>query len=153
MLLLSDGLMSYCTAGTYRCLDWRRRAFAQDGRVSVEWSRCLGSMPRRARKSLAPLRRSSAGWVPERIERLSAGVGAQASSHNSQGVVDGGVNKADMSTAAQDKRSTLRLNGPWLVWLFTELLLQHLNRSQLAVSEARRVMSASCEVTEGVGDK
>ena len=37
----------------------------------------------------------------------------QASSHNSQGVVDGGVDEVDMSTVAPVRRcSTLRLNGP-----------------------------------------
>jgi len=43
--------------------------------VSAEWSRCLGSTARRARDSVAPLRRSSAGWMPARIGRLFAGVG------------------------------------------------------------------------------
>jgi len=38
---------------------------------------------------------------------------------------------------------------PGLGWLFAELLLQHPNRSQQAASGARRVMSASCEVTQG----
>ena len=46
-----------------------------DGRVSAEWSRCPGSMARRARDSVAPVRRSSAGWMPVRVERLSAGAG------------------------------------------------------------------------------
>ena len=44
-------------------------------RVSAEWSRCPGSMARRPRDSVAPLRRSSASWIHERIGRLSAGVG------------------------------------------------------------------------------
>ena len=43
--------------------------------VSAEWSRCPGSMARRPRDSVVPLRRSSAGWMPARIERLSAGLG------------------------------------------------------------------------------
>jgi len=75
MLLLSDKLMSCYAAGTNGCLDLRRRAFALDGQVSVEWSSCPGPMARRARDSVAPLRRSSAGWMPVRIGRLSAGVG------------------------------------------------------------------------------
>ena len=75
MLLLSDELMRCCAAGTNGCLDLRRRAFALDGRVSAEWDRCPGSMTRRARDNVAPLRRSSAGWMPARIGRLSAGVG------------------------------------------------------------------------------
>jgi len=32
-------------------------------------------MARRARGSVAPLRRSSAGWMPARIRKLSAGAG------------------------------------------------------------------------------
>ena len=60
MLLLSDELISCCAAGTNECLDLRCR----DGRVSAEWSRCPGSMARRAEESVAPLRRSSAGWMP-----------------------------------------------------------------------------------------
>jgi len=61
--------------GPNGCLDLRRRAFALDGLVSAEWSRCPGSMTLRARDSVPPLRRSSAGWMPARIGRLSAGVG------------------------------------------------------------------------------
>jgi len=75
MLLLLEKLMSYCAAGTNGCLDLRRCAAAPDGRVSAEWSRCPGSMARRTRDSVAPLRRSSAGWMPARIGSLSAGVG------------------------------------------------------------------------------
>ena len=37
--------------------------------------KCPGSMAGRARDSVTPLRRSSAGWMPARIGRLSAGVG------------------------------------------------------------------------------
>jgi len=73
-MLLSDELMRCCAAGTNGCLDLRRRAFALDGQVSAEWSRRPG-MARRARDSVPPLRRSSAGWIPARIGRLSAGVG------------------------------------------------------------------------------
>ena len=51
---------------------------ALDGRVSIEWSRCPGSMARRTRDSVAPLQRSSAGWTPASMGRLSAGVGPVA---------------------------------------------------------------------------
>ena len=75
MLLLSGELMSCCAAGTNGCLDLRRRAFALGGELSAMWSRCPGSIARRARNNLAPLRRGSAGWMPTRIGSLSAGVG------------------------------------------------------------------------------
>ena len=64
--------------GTNGCLDLRRRTTALDGRVSAEWSRCPGSMARRAGDSVAALRRSSTGWMLARIGRLSAGVGRAA---------------------------------------------------------------------------
>jgi len=74
VLLLSDKLMR-CAAGTNRCRDLKRRASALDRRMSAEWSRCPSSVARRTRNSVDPLRRRSAGWMPARIERLSAGVG------------------------------------------------------------------------------
>jgi len=74
-VLLSEKLMSYCAAGTNGCLDLRRRASALGGRVSDESSRCPGFMARRAGDSVSPLRRSSAGWTPVMIGRLSAVVG------------------------------------------------------------------------------
>jgi len=75
ILMLSDELMSCCAAGTNGCLNLRRRASALNGQVSAEWSRWPGSMARRTRDSVAPLRRSSVGWMSARIGRLSAGVG------------------------------------------------------------------------------
>ena len=69
--------MSCCAAGSNGCLDFRRRAFVLDGPVSVEWRRCPGSMARHPRDSVAPMRRSSAGWMLERMDRLSAGVGCR----------------------------------------------------------------------------
>ena len=101
MLLLQDKLVS-CAAGTNGCLELRRRAFAFDEapcifevscictrilsittkiskrwqwRASAEWSRCPGSKARRPKDSVAPLRRSSAGWMLARMRRLSACVG------------------------------------------------------------------------------
>ena len=37
------------------------------GQVSAEWSGCPGSTARRAGDSVAPMRRSSAGWIPARM--------------------------------------------------------------------------------------
>jgi len=74
-MLFSYKLMRCCAAGTNACLDSRRRAFALDGRVSADWSRCPDSIARRARDSVAPSRRSSAGWMPARVVRLSTDVG------------------------------------------------------------------------------
>jgi len=76
LLLSSDELMSWA-ASTIGCLDLRRPPFPLDGQMSAEWitTTCPGSMARRARDSVAPLRGSSASWVPARIGKLSARVG------------------------------------------------------------------------------
>jgi len=73
--VIVDELMICSAAGINGCVDLRRRAFPHGGQVSAEWSRCSGSMARRARDSVTPLRRSSEGWMPARIGRLSAGAG------------------------------------------------------------------------------
>ena len=77
--------------------------FALGGRVSVECSRCPGSMAWHARDSVAPLRRSSAGWMPARIGRLSVGVGCRHPVTNSQG----GVDEVGMSTATPYRQAVL----------------------------------------------
>ena len=61
----------------YKCVFWFEMPwFLLGGQVIAEWSRCPGSMPRRVRDSVvAPLRRSSADWMPARIWRLFTGVG------------------------------------------------------------------------------
>ena len=93
--------MRCCAAVTNGCLDLTRRAFALDGRVSAEWSRCPGFMERRARDSTATKLTRLDACEDWKVVRWC---GTQASSHNSQGVVDGGVDKVSMSTAAPDKR-------------------------------------------------
>jgi len=71
---------------------------------------------------------------------------------NSQDFVDGGVNEAGMSTVGtKEERSTLQLNGPGLRWLFATLLIQRPSLRQQTASGVRRVMLASCGVTQGVG--
>ena len=64
-----------CAAGTNGCLNLRCHTSALDVRVSAEWSSCPGSMAWCARDSVAPLQRSSAGWMRARAGRLSAGEG------------------------------------------------------------------------------
>jgi len=64
-------------AGTNGCLDLKPHASVLDGWVSTECSRCPRSMERHPRDSVAPLQQSSAGWMPARIARLSAGVGCR----------------------------------------------------------------------------
>jgi len=69
----------------------------------------------------------------------------QTSSHNSQGVVDGGVDEAGMSTAAPD-RSTLQLNVTGLVWLFAGLLLQHPSLAPTGASKPPQECDAWCQL-------
>jgi len=64
----------------------------------------------------------------------------------------GGVIEVGVISGTRQERSTLRLNAPGLGWLFVTLLLKHSNWSQQAASRVRRVMQASCEVTQGVGN-
>ena len=104
-MLLSDELMSCCAAGTNGCLDFRRRAFALDGRVSAKWSRCPSSMAPRARDSVAPTRRSSAGWMPVRVGRLSAGVGRMHPITIRKASLTAGSMRAGMSNAAPNRRA------------------------------------------------
>jgi len=144
--------MRCCAAGANGCLDLSRRASALDGRMSAEWSRCPGPVTRRGRDSMAPMRRSSAGWMPARILRLSAGVGCRHPVTIRNASLMAVSMRRYEHWGTRQARSTRQLNGPGLGWLFAELLLQRLNRSQQAASGARRVMSASCEVTQGVGD-
>ena len=104
LLLLTEKLMS-CAAGTNGCLDLRRRAAAPNGRVSAEWSRCPGSMARRPRDSVAPQQRSRLDVCED--WKVVRWCWTQASSHSSQGVVDDGVNKVGMSTAAPNRSTVL----------------------------------------------
>ena len=154
-MLLAYKLMRCCAAGTNGCLDFRRRAFALDGRVSAEWSRCPRSMARGARDSVAPLRRSSAGWMPARMGSLSAGVGRR---HPVT------IRKASLMAGSMRRVSALRhqtgaqysavecTRTRAAIRNVVALAPQPASQSQQAASGARRVMSASCEVTQGVGD-
>ena len=119
-------------------------------RQPMEWSRCPGSMARRARDSVAPLRRSSAGWMPARIGRLSAGVGRR---HPVT------IRKASLMAGSMRRVWALRHQTATqysaVEWTRARLAVRNVVAPaphQAASIRVRRVMSASCEVTRGVGD-
>ena len=101
-MLLSDELMSCCGEGTSGSLDLRHFVSALDGWVSAQRSMCPGSMLWRARDRVAPLWWSSAGWTPEMMGRLSAGVGCRQPVAIRKVLLKDG-----MSTAAPDRRALL----------------------------------------------
>jgi len=78
----------------------------------------------------------------------------QASGHSSQSVVDGRVNKAGVSTAAPDRSAVLCSRMDQGSGSCSQRCCSNnpLSLSQQAASGVRRVTSASCEVTRGVGD-
>jgi len=53
--LLSDELLSCCAVSTNECFDLRRHAITLDGRVTIEWSRCIGSIAGLAGERVGPL--------------------------------------------------------------------------------------------------
>jgi len=67
--------MSFCTAGKIVCLDLKCNSNPHGVEMGAEWSRRSGSMARPPRDIVTPLRRSSAGWMPVSIRRLSSGAG------------------------------------------------------------------------------
>jgi len=107
-------------------------------------------MERRARESLAHLCRRSAGWMPARIGRLSAGVGrSHAVTIRRRPWWQGQCVGYEHCDSIPERS---QLNGPGLGWLFAKLLLQHPSQSQQTASGVRLVMPTFCEVTQGVGD-
>jgi len=80
--------------------------------VSTEWSRCLSSMAWLARDSVAPLRRSSAGWMPARIRRLFAGIGRRHPVTIHKASLMAGQRGRCEHCGTRQERSTLLLNGP-----------------------------------------
>ena len=145
--------MRCCLAGTNGCLDLRRRVFALDGQVSAEWSRCPGYIARRAKDRVAPLQWSSAGWMPARIGRLSAGVGRR---HPVT------IRKASLMAGSIRRVWALRhqTGAQYSAVEWTRAMVAVRNVVAPApqpepasrLKNATRVMSASCEVTEAVGD-
>ena len=67
---------SFRVAGANGCLDFSLSLLAACGSVTCPSRMWPGSKELRlAKESVAPWRRSSAGWMPERTGRLSVGVG------------------------------------------------------------------------------
>jgi len=64
-------------------------------------------MARHPRDSVAPLRPSSAGWMPARIDRLSVGVGRRHPVTIRKATLMVGVNEMGMSTAAPNRSTVL----------------------------------------------
>ena len=151
-LLFSDELMRCCAESPNVCLDLRRRALANGRRMSAEWSRCPDAMAQRNRDMLAPLQRSSAGWMPARMGRLSAGVGRRYPVTIGKALLMVGSIRQVWALRDQIGAQYSGLNKLVLRWLFATLLFQHPNRSQQSAWRARLAISASCEVTRGVGD-
>jgi len=145
--------MRCCATGTNGCLDLRRQAFALDGRVSADWSRCPSSRARRVRDGLAPMPRSSAGWMPERIGKLSAGVGHWHSVT---------ILKASLMAGSMRRVCALRHQTDTQYSVVECIRARVAIRrvvaplpqpeSPICIRSARHVMSASCEVTQGGGD-
>ena len=67
-------------------------------------SMCSGPCARRARDSMARLRQSSVGRIPATTNKLSIGVGEQASSHHAKSAIDRFVNNPSVGTVAPDTR-------------------------------------------------
>jgi len=72
--------------------------------VSAEWSRCPDSMAWLARDSVSSKLSRFDACENRKVVRWCS---TQASSHNSQDVVDGAVNEAGVSTAAPDGSAVL----------------------------------------------
>ena len=152
ILLLSDKLMRCCAAGTNGFLDLRRRAFALDGRVSAEWSRCPGSMARRTRDSVAPLWRSSAGWMPVRIGSLSAGVRRRQPVTICKVSFEAGLMRRVWALPHQTGAQYSAAE-----WIRARVAVRNVfapapQPKPANPSRVRQVMSTFCEVTQGVGD-
>jgi len=98
--------MSCCVAGTNGSLDLKCCAFALCGQVSADRSRCAGSMARRSGEygSFATkIKRMDACKYRKVVRRCRT----QASGDNQQGVVDGRVNEAAVSSVAPDRSPVL----------------------------------------------
>ena len=114
--------------------------------VRAEWSRCLGSVARRARDGVSPLRRSSAGWMPAKIGRLFAGVGRRhpVTIRKARWWQ---VNEAGVSSAAPDRSAALCC---WMDQGKVALGKVVAPAPQPAASRVQYMMSTIYEVTWGI---
>ena len=142
--------MNCCAAGTNVCLDLRFGAFPLREQAGAEWSRCPGSTPRYVKDSVSPSRQSSAGWMPVRTERLSAGEGCRH-------LVT--VCKAYLITGLIRWVWTLRHQAgaqySAVGWTRTNVAVCSVVApapSPQTTSRVRSVMSVFCKVTRGVSD-
>jgi len=144
--------MSCWAASTHGCLDLRCCAFLLDGQVSAEWSGCQGFMGRRARDSVAPLRRSSVGWMPARIGRLSACEGHRnpVTVHKASFLAES--MRQVWALWQQTRTQWYAVEWTRVRWLLATLLPQQPSPSQQAAARVLCMMSPFCEVTQGVGD-
>jgi len=109
-------------------------------------------MARHARDSVAPFGRSSAGWMPAVIGRLSASVGRWLPvTIRKASLMAGSIRRVwalRHQTGAQ--YSAVECNRDRVA--VRNVVVKHPKQSRHAASRVRRVMSASCEETQGVGD-
>jgi len=99
-------------------------------------------MARRLRDSVAPLRRSSAGCMPARLGRLSAGVGRR---HPVTVLKASLMTESMRSVWAQRHQAGAQYFALWCTkvrWLFAKLLLQHPSLNQLS-----NLSNAMCDVS------
>ena len=146
LLLSSDEVMSCCAACTNRCLDLGCRAFPTGERVRAEWSRSPGHAARCVRDNVAPLKRSSTGWMPARIGRLSAGLGRNHPvTIRKASLMSGSVKWAwalRHQAGAQDSA---------VEWARAKVAVRNVAAAAPpARARVRRVMSVFCEATRGV---
>ena len=91
---------SFRSAGTNWRLNFSLFLLSSRGSVSCPCRMWPGFKELRlAKESVAPWRRSSASWMPERTGRLPSWSGTQASSDNAQKVIKNAVNDAGLRVA------------------------------------------------------
>ena len=149
LFLLSNEVISCCAPSTNGCPHLRCHAFRPVGQVSAKWSRCPGSMAWRAKESVAPLRRSSSGWMPERIGRLSAGVGHRHPVTIRKALLMAGSIR--QVWALQHHTGAQYSAAEWTSTVCSVAPAPQSSQSYRAILGVQRVMSTFYEVSRGVG--